>query len=471
MLRLGEIFVFLCAVMIAASLGAVLYLLVGLNGPESATVAFAALTALAIYQAVTSRLHHRTDLGGKIADLSHGTTELARHVAEIGRRIAALEGRGDKTANDAAEKARAATRPLAAELNELSTLIKQLAESVASHEMKLVGAANFIASDKPDDKPQPLADMGTPERSSAQITNVAKTADAPDALDTAKTFVAEHRQKEMIEVVRIAIEANRVELYLQPIVTLPQRKVRYYEAFTKLRAADDTLIQPSDFLDAAEASGLMPQIDKMLLFRSAQVVRRLQLKNRDASLFCNLAASTLNDQPLFLDILQFMENNRALAPSLVLEFKQDMLREMGPLETESLAALHKLGFRFCMDQVTDLRIEPRVLAEHGVRYIKVRTPFLLDKSGANDSDIHISDLSDLLKRHGISLIAERVEAEAQVVDLLEQELRFGQGFLFSQPRPVRPEALQGSTESTQTAARNALVQDKIATGRAAGVAH
>jgi cyclic-di-GMP phosphodiesterase TipF (flagellum assembly factor) len=79
----------------------------------------------------------------------------------------------------------------------------------------------------------------------------------------------------------------------------------------------------------------MPRIDQMLLFRSAQVVRRLQLKNRDASLFCNLAASTLNDQPLFLDILHFMDSNRALAPSIVLEFKQDMLRAMGPLEMES----------------------------------------------------------------------------------------------------------------------------------------
>jgi len=470
MLRLGEIFVFLCAVTIAASLGAVLYLLVGLNGPESITVAFAALTALAIYQAVTSRLHNRTDLGAKITDLSHGTTELARHVAEIGRRIAALESRGSKTANDAAEKARAATKPLAAELGELSMLIKQLAENVASHEMKLVGATNFAPGGKPGNEPQPLADTATPETNFVPTTNVASAADEADA---AKAPAAEHRQKDMIEVVRTAIEANRVELYLQPIVTLPQRKVRYYEAFTKLRTADDTLLQPSDFIDAAEAGGLMPRIDQMLLFRSAQVVRRLQLKNRDASLFCNLAASTLNDQPIFLDILHFMENNRALAPSIVLEFKQDMLREMGPLETESLAALRKLGFRFCMDQVTDLRIEPRVLAERGVRFIKVRTPFLLGESGANDPDIHISDLSDLLKRHGISLIAERVEAEAQVVDLLDQELRFGQGFLFSQPRPVRPEALQGSPESTHPAAHDAFAdaRDKLAAGRAAGVAH
>ena len=63
------------------------------------------------------------------------------------------------------------------------------------------------------------------------------------------------------------------------------------------------------------------------------------------------------------------------------------------------------------------------------------------------SDIHAADLSDLLGRFGISLIAERIESEAQVVDLLEYDVRFGQGFLFSQPRPVRAEALRGAAET------------------------
>jgi len=50
----------------------------------------------------------------------------------------------------------------------------------------------------------------------------------------------------------------------------------------------------------------------------------------------------------------------------------------------------------------------------------------------------------LLARAGIGLIAERIENEMTVVDLLDYDVRFGQGFLFSPPRPVRAEALQGS---------------------------
>ena len=104
MLRLGAIFIVICMVLIAASLGAVLYLLVGLSGTESTIVALAALTALAIYNAVTARLRDRSDLGAQIADLSRGTADLARQVAELGRRTAALEGQGDRIADERRRK-------------------------------------------------------------------------------------------------------------------------------------------------------------------------------------------------------------------------------------------------------------------------------------------------------------------------------------------------------------------------------
>jgi cyclic-di-GMP phosphodiesterase TipF (flagellum assembly factor) len=269
----------------------------------------------------------------------------------------------------------------------------------------------------------------------------------------------------MIAMVRDAIDSGRVDLYLQPIVTLPQRKVRYYEAFTRLRTADGAVLQPSEFLDAAEAGGMMPRIDQLLLSRSVQVIRRLQLKNREIGLFCNVAASTLNDPELFPEILQFMDANRALASSLMVELRQSTLRAMGPLETEGLAALRELGFRFCMDAVTDLRMEPRDLGERGIRYVKVAAPFLLGEAASAGSDIHAADLSDLLGRYGISLIAERIEGETQVVDLLEYDVRFGQGFLFSQPRPVRAEALRSAAETDEAAPQDdADVPRKIAAG-------
>ena len=165
-----------------------------------------------------------------------------------------------------------------------------------------------------------------------------------------------------------------------------------------------------------------------------------------------------------------MDANRALSSSLTVELRQSTLRVMGPLETEGLAALRELGFRFCMDAVTDLRMEPRDLRERGLRYVKVAASFLLGETASAGSDIHAADLSDLLGRYGISLIAERIEGEAQVVDLLEYDVRFGQGFLFSQPRPVLAETLRGSAETDEAAPQDDVDVPRKIAARGSGAA-
>jgi cyclic-di-GMP phosphodiesterase TipF (flagellum assembly factor) len=246
-----------------------------------------------------------------------------------------------------------------------------------------------------------------------------------------------------IAVIRSAIESSRIELYLQPIVTLPQRRVRYYEALSRLKTETGDVVAAGEFLEFAQTGGLLPKLDNIALLRCVQVVRRLQLKSREVGLFCNLSMATLTDSG-FAQMLEFVEANRAIASSLVFEFSQAAVRAMGPIEYESLAALAERGFRFSMDNLTDLRLEPRELTERGFRFIKAPAALLLDRIGAAATDIHPADLSDLLGRFGIDLVADHIEAEAAVVDVLDYDVRFGQGFLFSPPRPVRAEALQNA---------------------------
>jgi cyclic-di-GMP phosphodiesterase TipF (flagellum assembly factor) len=272
----------------------------------------------------------------------------------------------------------------------------------------------------------------------------------------------------MIETVRSAVEAGRIDLYLQPIVTLPQRKVRYYEALSRMRDENGDVIPAAEFIGHAEAAGVMPRIDNLALYRSVQVVRRLMMKSRDIGMFCNLAGSTLTDEEFFPQLIEFVDANRALASSLVFEFRQDAVRDFGPVEHESLAALAERGFRFSMDQVTSLRFDPRELSERGFRFVKVPAVVLLNHVNSGSTDIHPEDLSDLLARHGIDLIASMVESEGSVLDLLDFEVRFGQGLLFSPPRPVRQEALRGAPDRGAGVARERAVRDDRPAERSGG---
>ena len=131
MLGLTAIFIAICMVIIAASLGAVGYLVFGLAGTEASLVALAALSGLALYNTITARLQDRDLVGRQIADLSRGTADLARQVAEITRRQIALENQ------EQAKRAPAPNEALVAEIGELGVLVKQLAETAAAHETQL----------------------------------------------------------------------------------------------------------------------------------------------------------------------------------------------------------------------------------------------------------------------------------------------------------------------------------------------
>jgi cyclic-di-GMP phosphodiesterase TipF (flagellum assembly factor) len=285
---------------------------------------------------------------------------------------------------------------------------------------------------------------------------VASALAAAQAAEAAKLEAARSAGREMLAAIRSAVEANRIDLHLQPIVTLPQRKVRFYEAMSRLRTAGGDVVMAAEFISQAEAGGLMPKIDNLVVFRSVQVLRRLLLKNREVGVFCNLSVATLTDAVVFPQLLEFLDANRAIAPSLVLEFTQSGLRAAGPIETESLAALRACGYHFSMDNVTDLRLEPRELASRGFRFVKLRASLILNRTGLS-ADIHPGDLPDLLGRFGIDLIAEKIENEGVVVDLLDYDVRFGQGFLFSPPRPVRAEALQGVADRNDVVTRESAV--------------
>jgi cyclic-di-GMP phosphodiesterase, flagellum assembly factor TipF len=454
MIRISTIFIAICMVLVAASLGLVLHAVAGFSGTESAIVALTALTFLILYNAVSMRLRDRSDVGGQIADLSRGTADLARQVAEFGRRLAAIEGRVVSANSTNSDRIQA----VLGEINELGGLVKQLAVSVASHEDLLARAAvTPPAPVRPHPEPaeQPAI---APELTTYAARPAPVAAVKPAAPVVAPETAAPSRgQPQLLTAVKNAVEESRLDIYLQPMVTLPQRKVRFYEAVTRLRDDKDQILAADDFISAAEAGGLIGKIDHMVMLRCVQVLRRLMVRNKDVGVFCNVAAATLGNPTNFAQCLDFLEANRALAPSLVLEFKQATFRQLGPIEIENLAALSQRGYRFSIDHVTDLRIEPRDLADRGVRFIKVPAALLLDPKQTSTADIHPSDLSDLLGRFGIDLIAEKIEGERAVVDLLDYDVRFGQGFLFAPPRPLRPEgasATGGATANKESGASN-----------------
>jgi cyclic-di-GMP phosphodiesterase TipF (flagellum assembly factor) len=249
-------------------------------------------------------------------------------------------------------------------------------------------------------------------------------------------------KNELLETIRSSLEENRVDLYLQPIVSLPQRKLRYYEALSRLRAENGDVIMPAQYMQVAGAAGLMSVVDNLLLFRCVQIVRRLTQKNRDIGIFCNISGETLADKEFFPQFIDYMQANRDLAGQIIFEFSQDAVLQAGIEGEKNLTSLATMGFALSMDHVETLKLDFLRLKAIGFRHLKVRSSTLTRGMTGAGAYVAAEDFKKLLTRHGLNLIAERVEDEKTVVQLLDYAVDYAQGYLFGEPRAVREDSLK-----------------------------
>ena len=259
------------------------------------------------------------------------------------------------------------------------------------------------------------------------------------------------RDDAALRAVKHALSDGRVDLHLQPIVSLPQRRVSFYEGFTRLRRPDGSLILPAEFLDPARRSGLLGVIDNMSLFRCVQIVRRLAERDRRVGVFCNISSTSLEDDAFFPHFHSFMMENRDLSGSVIFEIRADKFETRSRKMRENMDKLTALGFRFSIDHAGGLDIDLPRLQDAGVRFVKMNGDKLIselrDPNGARpicsiNRPLDGEDVSAVFARYGVTLIAEKLENETSVVEILEYDIPFGQGHVFGAPRPIKSSLMQ-----------------------------
>lgn len=258
-------------------------------------------------------------------------------------------------------------------------------------------------------------------------------------VDTLPPVATDLDDESILEIVRDGLERNCVDLVLQPIVRLPQRKRTFFEAFTRIRDQNGSMLVPNQYIGIAEREGLVAAIDNMMLFRCVQLVRRTQKRNYNVGVFCNISAHSLTDRHFFSNFIEFMADNASLAPDLIFEFPYATIANRDDEIEKHLRELANLGFRFSVDQVTSLNLDYGDLMRHRFKYIKVEAGIMLDEMRRPSSNIAVEDIKRVVDRHGMDLIVEKIETEQELLELLDLRVDFGQGYLFGAPRLARLE--------------------------------
>ena len=243
-----------------------------------------------------------------------------------------------------------------------------------------------------------------------------------------------------------AFEADRIELHLQPIVTLPQRKVRSTRrspaCVSPTRASSS---RPSSC--RCSNAGYSAEFDRRVLGRTLAVARHLMARGSEAIVSINIAPKALEEPGFLRSLARVFDAYPDTIGRIVLELSQRCWRTLDVEQAGALAVLRDRGSSFALDRAADLGLDPLALADRGVRFVKLPADLLIAADQGRGLDIEAADLASVLRRAGIKLIAEKVERGGGGARSHRSGYPAAGGFVFAAPRAVRSEVLSGAAQA------------------------
>ncbi|MFZ4533757.1 MAG: EAL domain-containing protein, partial [Alsobacter sp.] len=391
--------------MIALSVAVTLWAGLGVDWPVAALAGIGTAMTLLAIAALASR------------PSGEATASHAR-VAALEEQVAALSGRVSALDNALVEYSRSTVRAVASELDAVGAVVRDLAEAVAAHDAELfaprteaepvAGSGELTRMADPTSRPDPSRPAGS--AAVPTVTGASLAATVPPAAANATARPALSRA--VVERTADVVLREALEVMLQPVVTLPSRKLRYYDM--QLRVAGER-VDTGDILGIVEERGLARRFDGFAFGHAVRIARHLAGRGRDVPVLCSLTARALSDPALYQAFADMAASDPGIIGRILLVLPQATLRAMGPADRDGMAGIAALGFRFALDRLVDLNLDPRALHERGVRIVRATVPLMLGaEQGMVPSEIHPADLSGLLARSGLTLIADGIDADGML---------------------------------------------------------
>jgi diguanylate cyclase (GGDEF)-like protein len=231
---------------------------------------------------------------------------------------------------------------------------------------------------------------------------------------------------------RRAVAEGEFELHYQPQVSLPEGVLNGFEALIRWRHPERGLLAPGAFLPIAERLGLMRRIGDWVLREACHAAMRWPA---GLSVAVNLAPAQFDDGRLPATVAALLAECGLAPGRLELEVTETVLLATGDAALAQLLALREAGVRIAMDDfgtghssLTQLRVFP-------FDRLKIDRSFVKDLTLGGDAPAIVRAVTGLGRSLGIAVIAEGVETEAQLRELLAEGCEAAQGYLFGRPLP------------------------------------
>lgn len=233
----------------------------------------------------------------------------------------------------------------------------------------------------------------------------------------------------------LAGKNQRFIFHYQPILNLTTNKVSHYEALLRLEDADGSLHMPGSFIEVAEQTGLIHQIDHHVLQMGVTKQAEFDQLATPISLSLNLSAHATSDPDLLPRLKRLLRETGAKPENLIFELTETAaVADYGQAKAMMLQ-INELGCQFSLDDFGTGFASFRYMRELPVAIVKIDGAFIQHICDNPDDRLFVNALVDVAKGMGKKTIAEFVENAAIVTMLKTIGVDYAQGYHIGRPKP------------------------------------
>ena len=232
-----------------------------------------------------------------------------------------------------------------------------------------------------------------------------------------------------------ALNAQRIDVHLEPILELAGQRPQHYEVSIGLRGASGQLINLADAATDLSGTGLLPLIDSTRISRAVDLARRLASRGKTGSVLTGLSSETLQDNDFQAT---FTADGRAGAfpGQMVLTLPQAQVGLFTAADWQTLARLRAAGFAFALTGVTSLEMDFAGLAAAGFGFARLDAEVFINGLPVAGDVVPPADICRHLAAAGLTLIVGAISDDQQLARIFGFGALFGQGQLFGGARLV-----------------------------------
>jgi diguanylate cyclase (GGDEF)-like protein len=238
---------------------------------------------------------------------------------------------------------------------------------------------------------------------------------------------------------RQAIKNDELVVYFQPKVDLHSQNVTGAEALVRWEHPKLGLLQPVDFLEIAEKTDLIVDIDKWVFKKVATLITQWQNDgvDLDGILFSvNFSARMFYMSDLAEQLKRILDKTNCKPHQLILEItERDMMRDFVTC-VQTIETLRSQGYKIAIDDFGTGYSSLSVVKNLSADYLKLDRSFIQDLDSSKLDYEITSAVLKLAHILNLSVIAEGIETQSHLDHLIQLGCHRAQGYYFSKPLPV-----------------------------------